>query len=68
MVWQRRVVVLSDDIVCRSGDVEVQAPLDVVVVGVADTGVVHRAEAEPRTDRPVRVQMPSADVAVPASL
>ena len=39
-----------------------------MVMGVADAGVLDRPETEPGSDRPVRLQPPTAHVAVPAGL
>ena len=62
------VRVWADQVVTLTGDVEVQPPINVVVVLVADARVVHGAEAEARADRSIGVQVPPADVAVPARL
>jgi hypothetical protein len=62
---QRRVVVLDHHIVPRARHTEVQPPVG-VVVGHADARVLDRFEAEARANRAVCVQLPAADVAVPA--
>ena len=63
----RRVVELADD-VARLADVEVEPPVDVVVVHVADAAVLGAGEAEAWPQCAVGVQPPLADVAVPAGL
>src|SRR5262249_22311035 len=56
------------DVPCWGANVEVEAPVDVVVVFVADARARDRVEAEAWTDPPVCVQPPLAHVAVPARL
>ena len=63
---ERRVVVLEHDVLAGARDVEVQPPVRMMVMDLADTRVVDRAEAEARADRAVGMQPPAADVAVPA--
>src|SRR5206468_1969212 len=60
------VVELSDAVVPRGADVEVEAPVDMVVMDVADAGALDRGEAEARANRPIGGEAPLADVAVPA--
>ena len=63
-----RGIELADRVVLCGADVEVQPPVDVVVVEVADSRIPYGRESEPRTDGPVVVEAPLADVAVPARL
>src|SRR5206468_127453 len=63
----RGIVELLDEVHGRV-DVEVEAPVGVVVVDVADAGRLGGREAEARPNLPVRVEAPLADIAVPAGL
>src|SRR5215208_5037735 len=64
---ERRVVELVDDVL-RLRDVEVEAPVHVMVVDGAHARRAGRAKEEPRPDLAVRAQAPLADVAVPPRL
>ena len=66
MAEQRRVVELAHPVVARRADVEVEAPIDVMVVHVAYARMLDRRECETRADPAVGVQPPLADVTVPA--
>ena len=55
-------------LVVRAADVEVEPPVDVVVVDVADARVLHGVEPEARADGPVIVKAPTAHVTVPTRL
>ena len=65
---QRGAAALLDVVAAGTADVEVEAPVGVVVVDVADAAVLHGGEAEARLDGAVGVQGPLAGVAVPARL
>ena len=64
----RRVVELVHDAVTAPGEVEVQAPVRVMVVEIAHARAADCGEPEPRPDRAVGGQSPRAHVAVPAGL
>src|SRR5215213_8206282 len=61
-------VKLANHVVLCGADVEVEPPVDVVVVDVADARIVYGREPEARADGPVIVESPPADVAIPARL
>ena len=63
---QRRVVELADAIVAGGANVEVESPVDMMVVDVAHARALDRGKREPRADGAVGMQPPLADVAVPA--
>src|SRR5829696_6343944 len=55
-------------LVVRAADVEVEPPVDVVVVDVADARVLHGVEPEARADGPVVVKSPTTHITVPTRL
>src|SRR5712691_1835821 len=62
------VVEFADHVISGGFDVEVQPPVNVMVMSVADAGTRSCVESKPGTNRSVRVQPPLANVAVPARL
>src|SRR5437588_4108067 len=62
------VIKFLHKIIARRADIEVEAPIGMVVVDIADTRTLHSSESESRPDRSVRVQAPFANITVPARL
>src|SRR3954469_9265324 len=65
---RRRVVELPDPVVRRGADVEVEPPVGVVVVDVADALALRGGESEAGADHAGEPEPPPADVPVPAGL
>src|SRR5215213_1813821 len=63
-----RIVELFDDVVAWRANVEVQTPVDVVRMDVAGAAVLGPGEPEARANRPVSVQPPLGNVAIPPRL
>jgi hypothetical protein len=63
---QRWVVELADHIVAGGSYIEVEPPIDVMVMDVADAGVTHCGEAEAWAYGTVGVQLPEANVTIPS--
>src|SRR5215208_6474114 len=55
-------------LVVRAADVEVEPPVDVMVVDVADARGLHGVEPEARADGPVVVKSPTTHITVPTRL
>src|SRR5215475_12239332 len=63
---QRWVVELADQIVAGGSYIEVESPIDVMVMNVADARATHCGKAEAWAYGTVGVQLPEAYVAIPS--
>src|SRR5215218_3110497 len=63
-----RGVELADLVVLGGADVEVEPPVDVVVVDVADARILYRRESKARADGSIIVKAPTAYVSIPTGL
>src|SRR6266516_1241961 len=65
---ERRIIELLYDVVARCLDVEVKAPVGMVVMTVAHTRTLDGAEAKAWSDSAIPVQTPLGNIPVPARL
>lgn len=68
---ERRVVVFTHEIVPRRYNVEIKAPVDVMVMDITDAEVVvmclmHSPKPEPGLQRTVEMEPPFGNISVPA--
>jgi hypothetical protein len=57
---------LAHYVVLRGADVEVEPPVDVVMMGLADARTVYGREPETRADSSIIMEAPAADIPIPA--
>src|SRR4029077_8506184 len=64
----RRIIVFLDQVVAWGSEVKVEAPIDMVIVHVADAGIAHCRELEAWTYGAVGMEAPLLYVTIPAGL
>src|SRR5215210_5994866 len=58
------IVILPNDVVSFSNNVEVEPPIDVVVVDLANARILYSREPEAGADGPILVEAPLADIPI----
>src|SRR5882672_9092605 len=65
---QRWIVEFADSIIPWSDNVKIKTPIAVMVMDIADARATHSRKTEARSNGPVRVEAPDADVPIPTCL
>src|SRR5215204_5805680 len=62
------IIEFPNDVVARRTNVEIESPVDVMMMGIADARTLDSRESKARANGSICMKTPLAEIAIPASL